>query len=121
MLERFIPCDFGQLFQKGEVVYASVADTQRAFAGRTFQLRILSRPMNLPESAAAQMLFPFRWQPRANWDGIEVCLEINAFVLPDARVPLAMDASLAVRIRGKSASRTDSSCGKIHIVNGEQR
>src|SRR5437773_10701612 len=110
MLERFIPCDFGQLFQKGEVVYASVADTQRAFAGRTFQLRIDSRPMDLPESAAAQMLFPFRWQPRANWDGIEVCLEINALVLPDARVPLATDASFAACV-----------WSQIDIANRKQR
>src|SRR5438034_6294554 len=110
MLERFIPCDLGQLFQKGEVVDASVVDTQRAFAHRTFQLRIGSRPMDLPKSVATQMFFPFCRQPRANWDAIKVCLEINALVLPDARVPLAMDASFAACV-----------WRQIDIVNRKQR
>src|SRR5712692_8122500 len=121
MLERFLLREFGELFEKSKMIDTSVAHAQEALARRTFQLRILSRPMDLPESAAAQMLSPFRWQPRANWEGTEGRFEIDAFILRDACVSLAMDASLAVRIRRKSASRTDSSCGKIDIVNGEQR
>src|SRR5437667_12308682 len=104
MLERFVPRDFGQLFEKSKIIDTAVAHAQEALARGTFQLRILSRPMNLPESAAAQMLFPFRWQPRANWDGIEVCLAINASALPAAGVPLAIAASPALPIRRTYAS-----------------
>jgi hypothetical protein len=51
--------------------------------------------MNVPKGTAAQMPFPFRWEPRANWDAIETGLEIDAFIRPDAGVRLDMNAFAA--------------------------
>src|SRR5205814_10525471 len=75
-----------------------------------FQLRIFSGPVKVAESAAVQTPFPFRWQPRANWDRIEVRFEINALILPDAGVCLDVNAFVATRIR----------C-EIDIINRQQR
>src|SRR4029453_11657298 len=55
------------------------------------------------------MPFPFRWQPRANWDRVEARFEINALILPDAGVCLGMNTFVAIRIRRE-----------IDIVNRQQ-
>src|SRR6266550_6398714 len=98
MLECFLLREFREFFKKRQVVDSCVVHADRAFASRTFQLRILSRPMNVPEGTAAQMPFPFRWEPRANWDPIETCLEIDFLIIPDAGIRLGMNAFAATRI-----------------------
>jgi hypothetical protein len=66
--------------------------------------------MNVSESAPAQVLFPFRWQPRADRDAIEVRFEVHTFIFSYAGCSLAVDASVALRV-----------WRKIDSVNGEQR
>src|SRR6266487_6787749 len=97
MLELLLLREFREFFKKRQVVDSPVVHADRAFAHRSFQPRILSGPMNIPEGAAAQMGFPFRWQPRANWDLIENGLEIDALILPDAGVRPGMNAFAATR------------------------
>src|SRR4029453_9800374 len=110
MFEWLLLGELRELFQKGNILDLPVTNTQRTFAGGAFQLRIFSRPVKVAESAAVQTPFPFRWQPRANWDRIEVRFEIDALIIPDAGVCLGVNAFVAARIR----------C-KIDIVNREQR
>ena len=66
--------------------------------------------MNFTGSAATQMVFPFRWQPRADRDTIEARLEVDTLIFSYAGRSPAVDASVALRIW----------C-KIDIVNREQR
>src|ERR1700730_16061567 len=98
MFERFPLRKFSELYQKRKVVDSPVTDAQRTFARRAFQLRILSGPMKIAGSGAGQMVFPFSRQPGADWDLIEVRLQIDALVLANAGFGLGANAFGAARI-----------------------
>src|SRR5215471_14402709 len=109
MLKRFLLRERGEFFEQREVVDSPVMHTQRSLSGGTLQLRILACPMYVPESGAAQMLFPFRRQPGANWNAVKVRFEIDTLVLSNAGCSLTANRSFAVLL-GR----------EIEIVNRQQ-
>src|SRR5207247_5213815 len=66
-----------QLLQQRNILDSPVSNTQQAFAGRAFQLRILSVPVKITEGAAVDTAFPFGWQLLANRDRVAGWLDIH--------------------------------------------